>query len=163
MYTLVCDTGVKNFCYVVFKNKDVIEFDVLNVKTGNALYNLLNTLSKNYDFNKIIVERAYSRNSKGLAYVTIINIFFKCLADHKNVTVDIIIDHAGAKFKRLNIDIADTSTRERKKKSIEIGKGLMFSEKKLTLSHQSDLKYQTLKKLDDFYDCVLMYYTLTFL
>lgn len=161
MYTLVCDTGIEHFCFVVFKENEIVEFDVLKIKDRNALYNLLKKLCSKYDFNTVLVERAYRRNIKGLMYVAMIDTFFRCLSDigNKDSKINCIFEHAGEKFKRLNIDIRNTSTRERKKKSVEIGKNIVFTEKKFVLSEQFNTKYQELKKFDDFYDCVLMYYT----
>ncbi len=159
MYTLVCDTGINHFCFVVFKENTIIEFDVLKIKDRHALYTLLKNLTHTYHFNTVIVERAYRRNIKGLMYVTVIDIFFRFMKEYQELNIECIFEHPSEKFKRLNVDIKNTSTRERKKKAIDIGKKIVFTEKKVVFSEQSNNKYQELKKFDDFYDCVLMYYT----
>lgn len=158
MYTFVCDTGINHFCFIVFENNNIVEFNVLHIKDKNALYSLLQRLSTDYYFDKVIIERAYAKNTKGLVYVAVIDTFFKCFADHNKRMIDIRAVHAGDKFKRLNVDIKDTSTRERKRKSIEIGRNVIFNEKKFILSDAANDRYQQLKKYDDFYDCILMYY-----
>lgn len=147
---LVCDIGIKNFCFIVFVGYELVHFGLNKIVDLNELILLLSTLSGEFQFTKIWCERQFSRNVKCMMYMAAIQTF----AQIKSIPCTII--NPITKFHVLNDETTKHTSRARKQRSVHLGK-------KILLRYNLDSKLlgllASLHKKDDFYDCLLMFHT----
>lgn len=148
------DVGIKNLAYIVFDNKKIIEWKVVELCNTNAskaniidigkkLYEALETID--YDFEKAIIENQIGPNA----------IRMKCLQGMITMFfigkgVDVIYWNAANKLKPYIQSKTKTSYTERKKLSIIVTREI------LTIYYKEHLEYfNSYKKKDDLADCFL--------
>uniref|UniRef100_A0A6C0J895 Mitochondrial resolvase Ydc2 catalytic domain-containing protein n=1 Tax=viral metagenome TaxID=1070528 RepID=A0A6C0J895_9ZZZZ len=149
-HILVCDVGVKNFCYTVFKQNQLIEFDILAI-TDKKLLDLFVNLHKQYNFKYIGCEKQHNRNPKCIRYSHYI-IAFSILNK-----IQYRMINPRNKFTVLSVDKEDITTYyQRKKLATLLGQENL---KKFSFSDEIQKQINQLTKTDDFYDCLLMYLT----
>ncbi len=151
MVQVICDVGVKNFCYVVFdkSTNTMIDFDVCSFRKKNFIQDLLAlwlVIKDRFSPTTIYMEQQLLTNilcqkmeTATLAFAVLNSIEFRRVP-------------AKQKFTRLQIPYTDYT--DRKKKSIKVGKEMFESQ--VVASQAIRDRVSALVKQDDFFDCVLM-------
>lgn len=149
-HILVCDVGVKNFCYTIFTKNKLVEFDILSIN-DKKLLDLFVNLHKQYNFKYIGCEKQHNKNPKCVKYSHFI-IAFSILNE-----IQYRMINPRNKFAILKINKEATSTYyQRKKMATVLGQENL---KNFSFSDEIQNQISQLDKTDDFYDCLLMYLT----
>jgi hypothetical protein len=143
----VCDIGTKNFCYILCKDKVLIDFEIVQFDKKKLIEQVINMMTM-LDIDKCFVENQVFSNTVCIKIQTIIETY--C---HMNKIYCKKVSPT-KKFNVLNID--HSSYDIRKKNSVKYGTEYI---NKMNLDQDLLEKINRLKKKDDFYDCILMMIT----
>uniref|UniRef100_A0A6C0JPY8 Mitochondrial resolvase Ydc2 catalytic domain-containing protein n=1 Tax=viral metagenome TaxID=1070528 RepID=A0A6C0JPY8_9ZZZZ len=166
MITAFFDLGTENFCHIVFetvdKEKKIINFEITKFKMNKSIYksitNFFDNLCERYKIDKFYVEQQVSKNKNCCKIQCIIETYL-CIKRKKYKTVN-----AKKKYKAFSFFEKDeyinckSGQKYRKRKNFVISKGSELLNE-YTFDDEMKKKIESLKKEDDFYDCLLMEYT----
>lgn len=146
---LFCDIGVKNFCYLICdQQKKILDFETevnFEKDTINSVIDYMEKICDAYPLRCVFIESQIFKNVKCLRIETVISTYLTL----KNVSFKLV--QSSRKYNLLGF--ASQNYRKRKKFVVEKGEEML---KTMQVSEQLKEKIDSLKKKDDFYDCVLM-------
>lgn len=153
-YYMICDVGTKNFCYLIVSVDDAtkiltfVAFEIVVFNTKALVADVVATMERvcdTYPLTRVYIELQVWKNNMCSKIETIQSTFlYLRQIQYKKVT-------AQSKLKLFNITTSTYSVR--KAEAVRIGKELLLAH---TCTNEVIVRLESLKKKDDFYDCVLM-------